>query len=724
MIASPAQAFAHSQPMSGRHRAGYAMPSQPRVLAYVGVIAGLSGVLSAIPGLPVLQSLLMLILLVAGAGSAALCWLELPAGAAVAGVIGLSIAGVIALATSLAWLRTWYPVPSCLLLSLTVAVIGLMRLWTLRGTSARAEPKYVIADVNEADIGSREALAKQRGNRANAKPYIAVALLVLALGIWLNALRLLHRDTGGQYGLLVTPGGALLITATAVAVTGFVVAIVEHRTLVAALAILVVIILERVTVTLITEVPIYTWTYKHIGLVDYIIKNHSLAPFSTDVYIPWPGFFTAMAWFSSITGLDPVDAAHWFSPIAATLIAIMVGALALSFGLSMRAVLIAGMLAQLVNWVGQDYYSPQAVGLIMAFAILALLAYSRRFVAAGYLSLPIFTVLVATHQLTPTWVCAVAIALAVFRQIRPRWASAIYVSILATYVLPRLDSIKRFGLFTGFNPVANSATVSGRGSDGRLFTVLADRGLSVSVWLLAAVCIVLLWRQGRVPWAAAIMAYSPMLLLAGQNYGGEAILRVFLFSFAGCTVLVAPFFARALTLAPAARRLMSMAAAWIVLIAFALAGMQGYYGGWSFFMLTRTQLEQGRWLLATNQAGATITVMAPPSGWPERPSADYVRFALADSGYDAPLEVLRTSLLRGVPTAEDMDRLEIGARAGGKPLYIVLPRQLYAYDEWIGLFQPGALEGLKEQLSLRPGWTKVINDADTVVFRYFQRDVV
>ena len=144
--------------------------------------------------------------------------------------------------------------------------------------------------------------------------------------------------------------------------------------------------------------------------------------------------------------------------------------------------------------------------------------------------------------------------------------------------------------------------------------------------------------------------------------------------------------------------------------------MQGYYGSWTYITVTRHQLEQSRDLLSRNEPGITVTVMAPPAGWPERSSADYVKFALAQGNYDNPLDDLRTSLLKGLPTPEAIDNLEAVPANGA--LYIVLPKQVWAYNAYIGLFPPGALESLVEQLSQRPNWVRVIEDQDTLAFKY------
>jgi hypothetical protein len=687
---------------------------QSHILAQLAALTGAAGVLSAIPTAPALQAALLMVFSVAGIGSAALCWLDLPTPAAIAGVVGLSVTGAIGLPTAMIWMKVWAPVPSCVLGSLIVAMTGALRLWKLRDdTRTRSAPNMLIAQ--EIDFGLGESPRPPRlGGITSA--YAVPVLLVLALGIWALALPGLRRETAGQWGLLFSESGVLLMIALLLAVTGFVVAIVVHREIIAAVAILVALIIDRVTVPMITEVPIYTWTYKHIGIVDYISKNHGLPPAGVDVYNQWPGFFTGMAWFSSITNSDLIITAHWFGIVSDALLITMVAALASSFNLTWRSSLVAGMLALLVNWVGQDYYSPQATAIVLAASILTLLSCSRSVPAAGYVSVPVFAVLVPTHQLTPVWVVAVTVALAVLRQLRPLWLAAVYITILVAYLAPRYHVILKNGGLASFNPFNNTKAVGqGRGSDGRVFSVIVEQGLSLSIWVAAAICFVLIWRRGRPPWELALVAFSPLVLILTLNYGGEAILRVFLYSLLGSCVLVAPFITKAMDVLPP-QRINGVVLAWLAIVVAAAAGMQGYYGSWTYITVTRHQLEQSRQLLAENRGGTTITVMAPPAGWPERTSADYVKFALAQGNYDNPLDELRNSLLKGVPTPEAIDNLEAVPANGS--LYIVLPEQVWAYNAYIGLFPPGALESLVEQLSQRPNWTRVIDDEDTLAFKY------
>jgi hypothetical protein len=575
-----------------------------------------------------------------------------------------------------------------------------------------------MATAYTRDVSLEQAVRRLPSNGAHIKPHTAIALLLVAVAIWLVAIRLLRGATVGQYGLLATLGGAFLLAAAMVAIAAFVLAIATDRTLIAGVAIGVVTVIQRVTVTLITDVPIYTWTYKHIGIVDYIIRNRSLAPPNVNVYGAWPGFFAAMAWFSTVTGLDPVDTAHWFAPVAEAMTSVMVGALALSLGYSVRVALIAAMLTEILNWTGQDYYSPQAMGLFMAVAILALLAYSKKLPISGYISVPIFAVLVPTHQLTPVWLCILTICLVLFRQIRPRWLAPIYTVTLAIYVLPRREMIKD-PLFSGFNIFKNGeVAATNRGSDGREFTILMERLLAVSVWLLAATCFVLIWRRIGAPWAIGIMAFSSMLVLGGQSYGGEAIIRVFLYSIAGCAVLLATAAARAFDPQPRKRKILAIITVMLLLAGFSAAAMQSYYGGWCYVTIDRRQLEQSRQLLSSNAGPPTFGIVVPQAGWPEQSDADYVRLYLEDPGYVTMLDELKRVLQHNnIATRQDVEQLENKA-SEGRTFYVVLPRQLAAYGEYFGSFTPRAFSSLIERLSESPGWIKVINDANTVVFAY------
>lgn len=585
----------------------------------------------------------------------------------------------------------------------------------------------MVCTVSDPAVGERQSQPNELQARSSwrwsgwlAAPYVGIAILLVAAATWLVALPRLRADPGGQYGLLATPGGALLLTAVTLAIIAFVVSIAANRMFIGGLSILLVILFERLTVTLITQVPIYTYTYQHIGVIDYIVKHHTLPLPKVDVYNQWPGFFAAMAWFSSVAHVDPVDVAHWFTPLLDVLTAVVVAALAIALRFGTRVALTAAMLAQVLNWVGQDYFSPQALALVITIAILVLLAWSHEFPAAGYLSVPMFTAVTATHQLTPVWLTALAVALAIFRQISPRWLPAAFAAIEIVYVVPRFPYITHYAWFS--NPLnnltaKNAIKVASHPSDGRTFSLLVDRGLTLSVWLLAVISLCVLWKRFGVPWALGILTFSSGMVL-GQSYGGECIIRVFLYSLAGCSVLVGIFIVDALCHRESRLQVLAGIAASLVLIAFAAAGLQCYFAWWPFVTITREELDESRRILATNNDSAMIMVLAPQAGWPTRPSANYVRFALADPNYDRPLNDMNTDLLNGPPKPAVLDRLERYATDNRGSVYVVLPRRIYAYDEYFGVFANGTLPGLIDSLSHRPGWVRTIDDSDLLEFEY------
>ncbi|PQP46269.1 hypothetical protein [Mycolicibacterium austroafricanum] len=555
---------------------------------------------------------------------------------------------------------------------------------------------------------------------ARARAHGPAVMLVVAVGVWAVALSTLRHVEAGTYGLLATSGGALLGASACVTLAAFLWAIAVHRTVWAVLAIVVMALIARVTATLLTEMPLYVWTYKHIGIAEYMIDGHA-SP-SIQIYGDWPSFFALMAWFSSVSGVDSLTVAHWFAPVSSSLLSLLVGTLVVSAGFGARAGLIAAMLALIMNWTGQDYYSPQAAGLILTLSILTLVLYSKTARIAGYLAIPLAAVLVATHQLTPFWLFFVLAALAVFRQMRPWWLPVVYLTMLAVYVVPRLNRAAKFDVFSGFNPLKNSTVVAeAPGSAGREFTILLERGLFVGLWILAAVCFIVIWRRHGAPWGFAVLAFSPAMILAGQDYGGEAIIRVFLYSIAGCSALLAVVAVLLIDFESPWPRVIGCAVTALVAAAIGAVGLQGYYSGWSYVTVTRSQVEHSRNLLAQTEGKYVVGTLAQNVGWPEGSTADAVRLRLLDPAYDSVFDGVRPHLLhKDFATPQDVSLIESTFQRNGRAraLYVILPRQVRAYGEYQDWFPQTYVPSLIDLLSRTPLWSRVIDDEHTVVFEY------
>ena len=74
-----------------------------------------------------------------------------------------------------------------------------------------------------------------------------------------------------------------------------------------------------------------------------------------------------------------------------------------------------------------------------------------------------------------------------------------------------------------------------------MLTGYAARILSAFLWLLALVCAFRRSRSGNSVLVPLGLFFAPFLIIFGQEYGGEAIYRVFLFSlpWAACLAAVA-----------------------------------------------------------------------------------------------------------------------------------------------------------------------------------------
>lgn len=119
-----------------------ALSSRDEKVAAMAVAAAACGALAAVPMPAPLRGLALLAFLLAGVGSAVMCWIDLPVAATMAAVVGISIASLMAVAVAMAWLQFWHPVPSCLLIAVLVAASGFARLRTLRGPIAEADPTW------------------------------------------------------------------------------------------------------------------------------------------------------------------------------------------------------------------------------------------------------------------------------------------------------------------------------------------------------------------------------------------------------------------------------------------------------------------------------------------------------------------------------------------------------------------------------------------------------
>ncbi|MFC9355325.1 hypothetical protein ACFTZB_01915 [Rhodococcus sp. NPDC057014] len=665
----------------------------------LALMSAAAGALALAPLSPELRAILLATFILTGPGLAVVTWMRLqaPAVAAAIPVTGLSM--MTGFTAVLGWANRWVPVPILVTLVTGVALSALLHARRAGGFATLVP-----------------ALPRATALRGNAPLLWTMAML----GAWLAVLPGLISVPYSEFGLLAVGTGPGLVLVVASLAGVFAWALRRNHLVTAASIIGAVIVVQRATVSLITEAPIYTWTYKHIGVVDYLQQHQTLPPRGIDVYGEWPAFFTAFAWFGEITSVDSLLVAQWFAPVIHALLALLVGALAMLLGLGIRHALAAAMIIELVNWVGQDYFAPQAFALLMAVGILALLIASRTCHHAGYIALLAFAALIPTHQLTPYWLLGVIMALVVTRQIRPWWLPVPYLAMLVGYLVPRMYIVLPHGLFSGANPVANgSSNVEYAGSLGKLFTSTVCRGLSAAVIVLAVVGIIVWWRQGRPFLAPVIIAFSSFSLLFLQNYGGEAIFRVYLYALPGCAILIAPLFLAAITRTGrhvGLQRATALVAA-AALGGAAVAGLQGYYGLWSLVVEYRSQVTLFDDLTADIHGPAMITSL-DSAGFPSRATADYADLAKHDQDFDTPIVDRWPEFPKDFPDAHQFEDITLVAESSSAETYFVFTTQALDAIAYYRYFTPEAVARFEGQFRHSPQWSIRLQDEHTIVYQF------
>ncbi|CAM5586010.1 lipopolysaccharide biosynthesis protein [Streptomyces abikoensis] len=359
-------------------------------------------------------------------------------------------------------------------------------------------------------------------------------------------------------------GAALLIAAFAAALCldG------QRRRLLTAVLVLTVVCLHALPAVLEAQ-PRFATAWQHLGFLDFIDRTGVAAP-DLDARWSWPGFFALMAFAARTAGVhDLTEVLRWW-PTAIQLLCLAPFALLLrAVRAGWRAKWTAAWLFALCGWVGQDYFSPQALNyffyLLFAAVLLVWFRWPRQlrgtlipgeteplpaWRAQGALLavvVALFAASVVSHQLTPFVMLGVLTALVVTRRSTlsglPLLCGVmlvVWVGFLAEpYWSGHFDE-----LFGGLGSLGGnvSSSVSGRiegGSPVHKLVLYTRVVLAGGVLAFAAAG---WWRRrhaGIGDVALLVLTAVPFLAFGMQSYGGEVALRVFLFALPGACVLAA-----------------------------------------------------------------------------------------------------------------------------------------------------------------------------------------
>lgn len=643
-----------------------------------------------------------------------MCWIDTDFGIVQAGLTLVVSLAITAISTSvMIWSAAWHP-KVLVIIAFASALSCVSRLWR-KGIPLLAS------------------LMEPRRD----KPWLRIMPLIIGFATWAYGLERIHLSQIGPYGLLASAniwfglGLAIML--------GGGLAELHHRRPLAWLLcayLLALIVAIYAAVPLLSKAPEYSWVYKHIHIIE-VLGHYGRVTDPSNIYQQWPALFAAVAAVSGLSQVGPLRFADW-APLAFELAdALLLLGIFRMVASTRRAAYLALFLYEgLIVWVGQDYLSPQAFGYLLWLGVAAIIVrwmliprgnrtsgrvasirarLLRRMPAthtatdeqrriAFVLLAVIFFAIVAAHQLSPYMGLLGVGILALLGVLWKGWSILAALSIEALgFLVPRygLISSQFGGLFSGFS--ANNASgvqyVARQGAEA--FTAEFVHYLAAAMWLITLFAVARHWRTlGRVA-VPAVLAFSPFAVVLIQNYGGEAIYRVFMFSSPWCAILIADLI---LELPESAWRRLVVIGACVSALG---AGLQGSYGAVAVDAFTSQETSAALWITSHAPDGALIVTAA--GNFPLMHSVEPKNFKIVG----IPADPLVNTTWFNEANMTKVDKWLTSFKR--KPIYVIFSRSMAQYATYFtyprGYFQ------LEKEAANTPIWGVVYHNADTTIYQ-------
>ena len=336
---------------------------------------------------------------------------------------------------------------------------------------------------------------------------------------------------------------------------------------------------------LIETEPRFHTAWVHAGFAEYIGRAGEALP-GLDARFAWPGFFALFGFVMRAAGIDDPSAILKWTPFVSNLLYLLPFVLILrQLVATTRARWFAALLFILVQWIGQDYFSPQGFTFALYLVFLAILMrwFGRAeprtapLPAKGFLrrslakldrlapgELParpttvtdrvvlltllvaLFLATTATHQITPFMMLGALTGLILLRRSTLSLGLAVFLGLIViawiNYQATPFWSGRINELFGGIGKILSTlqANTGDRleGTDPQHSIVLKVRlGICGVILLFAATGLLRRLRRGVGDRTAAVLLCVPALALGLQSYGGEIGLRVYMFALPAACIL-------------------------------------------------------------------------------------------------------------------------------------------------------------------------------------------
>lgn len=351
--------------------------------------------------------------------------------------------------------------------------------------------------------------------------------------------------------------------------------------------VLFVLLLHGIT-TVLESQPRFPISWIHAGFVEFIDRTGTTVP-GLDARWSWPGFFALAASLVGSGDKDALTPVLTFTPAVSNLLYLVAFGLLLSaLRMSWQAKWLAAWLFCVLNWIGQDYFSPQGWTLLLYLLFVGLLVVwfrapeipratsHRRVARAGRVwrrvwggptpgeapprmvrpaervvllavIIGLFAAATVSHQLTPFAMLMSAAGLVLARR-----CSLTGLPVLLGVILVAWISYMTYPYWSGHLSVivgsvgdvngtvsANVVTRTSHSSEEHQLVLYARIATTLVVFALAALGLLRRRLRKIEDRVILVLIVVPVLLVLLQSYGGEIAMRVYLFSLAPACVLAA-----------------------------------------------------------------------------------------------------------------------------------------------------------------------------------------
>ncbi len=499
----------------------------------------------------------------------------------------------------------------------------------------------------------------------------------------------------------------------------------------------------------------YSWTWKHIGIIDYIQRHGSINPAISTLggYQNWPGFFILGVLINETAGFQSALSYAGWGPVFFNILDI--GAVVFIFRslVTDERIVWAGVWVFLLgNWIGQDYFSPQAMAFFFYLVTLGIILRWFRsrstpffdsvkkwlrfnFLAnivhqifvrstaslipeekAGKLQLAglmvilvmMFAVLVSSHQLTPFMLISALVFLSIFninRVIRlPVLLASLTTIWLIFFAVDFLQAntswiVKSIGLliFNSRYIVVNAKSLSPNQS------IVAEitRLLSAGVVLLAVAGLLRRLKNNHWDLPSILLMISPIPLLAANSYGGEMRLRVYYFALPFMAFFAAGLF---FPVIKAGKSIFTRLALFFVIVAMVGGFCFSAYGREQMNYFSPEEVQASTYLIDNAPAGSAIVDLS--WDWPKY-FKDYENYT-----YVTLIEYFNGSKqkLLNNPVTEIA-----GVMKRYKTSYLILTRSEAAQIDMLHYLKPGSLQKIETDLLKSPQFKVFYQNSDAVI---------